>query len=72
MMTGDKSGATEAVQLHGSGEQKDAPEFNGPLSARINDISDNIEERVFTAATFIFAGHDTTANTMVRMRVFIH
>ena len=36
----------------------------GPLSARINDISENVEEKIFNAATFIFAGHDTTANTM--------
>ena len=36
----------------------------GPLAARINDISEDVEEKVFNAATFIFAGHDTTANTM--------
>ena len=46
--------------------------IQGPLSARLNDIrtsekgkkSDTIQERVFNAATFVFAGHDTTANTM--------
>ena len=44
----------------------------GPLSARINDMDtandgkrrSALEERVFNAATFVFAGHDTTANTM--------
>lgn len=44
----------------------------GPLSARINDIEtgstnsrrETMEERIFNAATFVFAGHDTTANTM--------
>lgn len=52
----EKAGVTEQL----AGER----ELDGPLSARINDISDNIEERIYNAATFIFAGHDTTANTM--------
>lgn len=38
--------------------------MHGPLTARIQDISDSMEEKYFNAATFLFAGHDTTANTM--------
>lgn len=38
--------------------------IRGPLGARIHDVSEDTAERVFNAATFIFAGHDTTANTM--------
>ena len=42
----------------------DPTSIHGPLSARIFDISDDFQEKVFNAATFVFAGHDTTANTM--------
>eukprot|EP00949_MAST-11_sp_MAST-11-sp1_P000927 g927.t1 len=38
--------------------------IKGPLTARIWDIDEGFPERVFNAATFLFAGHDTTANTM--------
>lgn len=52
------TGCAEAV------EAGDPSSVSGPLSARIFDISDDFNEKVFNAATFIFAGHDTTANTM--------
>jgi cytochrome P450 len=51
-----KSGISENVS-HGK-------KVDGPLSARIWDISEDVEEKIFNAATFVFAGHDTTANTM--------
>jgi cytochrome P450 len=42
----------------------DVTSIRGPLSARIFDVSPELEEKIYNAATFIFAGHDTTANTM--------
>jgi cytochrome P450 len=57
-IAGESKGVSEAVD---SGEPTSV---KGPLSARIFDISDDFQEKVFNAATFVFAGHDTTANTM--------
>ena len=51
-----KSGISENVKY--------GRKVDGPLSARIWDISEDVEEKIFNAATFVFAGHDTTANTM--------
>ena len=51
-----KSGISEYVKY--------GKKVDGPLSARIWDISEDVEEKIFNAATFVFAGHDTTANTM--------
>jgi len=51
------------VAGHGDDDPSDKP-IRGPLTARIFDISDDMEEQMMNAATFVFAGHDTTANTM--------
>lgn len=56
-----------AVNAKGVQEAMDSgspQDVSGPLSARIYDVSEDFEEKVFNAATFVFAGHDTTANTM--------
>ena len=52
------------VAQHKSGISENVKYGDGPLSARIWDISEDVEEKIFNAATFVFAGHDTTANTM--------
>uniref|UniRef100_A0A7S3LJX7 Cytochrome P450 n=1 Tax=Aplanochytrium stocchinoi TaxID=215587 RepID=A0A7S3LJX7_9STRA len=54
----------ETQDRTGVSELDSGAKINGPLSARIQDISDDMEGKYFNAATFIFAGHDTTANTM--------
>eukprot|EP00946_MAST-07B_sp_MAST-7B-sp1_P005118 g5118.t1 len=56
--------AAQAKGVEEAIDSGDPSEISGPLSARIFDISESFEEKVFNAATFAFAGHDTTANTM--------
>lgn len=52
----------EADEKVGFAESQEAPraKLDGPLAARIADS----DEAIPNAATFVFAGHDTTANTM--------
>jgi cytochrome P450 len=56
--------AAQATGVQEAIDAGDPQSISGPLSARIFDVADSFEEKVFNAATFVFAGHDTTANTM--------
>jgi cytochrome P450 len=56
--------AAQAKGVQEAIDSGDPRNISGPLSARIFDVADSFEEKVFNAATFVFAGHDTTANTM--------